>query len=47
MVLPFFGFGIKVVVAPKFLHHFLSSNTKLLGIGFGKSSGGEGPTEES
>jgi len=46
MVLPLFGFGIKVVVTPEFLHHLLSCNTEFLGIGLGKSSGGEGPTEE-
>ena len=29
VVLPFFGFGIEVVVSPKLLHHFLSGNTEL------------------
>jgi hypothetical protein len=30
VVLPLFGFGIKVVVTPKLFHHFFSGNTEFL-----------------
>jgi hypothetical protein len=47
VVLPFLGFGIKVVVSPKLLHHLVSGNTELGGVSLGESGGGESPSEKS
>lgn len=47
VVLPLLGFGIKVVVTPKLVHHLFLTNTELGRVGLGKMSDGESPSEKS
>jgi len=47
VVLPFLGFGVKVVVAPKLFHHLYPFDAELFGICVSKFGNGEGPAEKS